>query len=135
MFLSTVVLQLVGAGTVDLDSPVSRYLPGVLADGDKITVRMMLQHTSGLHDYTDDVPLDGKAYQRIRFQHQSAEAFVAEAAAKPRNFPAGTAWSYSNTNYLLAGMLIEAVTGHSWGDEVTQRVFRPLGHARFLGPW
>lgn len=127
MFTSTVVLQLVGEGKVDLDSPVSRYLPGVLPDGDRTTVRMILQHTSGLHNYTDDLPLDGAGYLKIRFQHQSAAGLVAEAAAKPANFPPGTSWSYSNTNYLVAGMLIQAVTGHDWGDEVSRRIARPLG--------
>jgi D-alanyl-D-alanine carboxypeptidase len=62
MFLSTVLLQLVAADRVDLDAPVARYLPGLLPDGDAITVRMIMQHTSGVYDYTDDLPATRRSW-------------------------------------------------------------------------
>lgn len=126
-FVATVVLQLVGEGRVDLDAPVGGYLPGVLPRGDRITVRMLLQHTSGVHDYEPDLPTKGREYLKIRFTHQSEPAMAAVAAAKPLEFQPGTSWRYSSTNYLLAGMLIKAVTGHDWRREVTARIIRPLG--------
>jgi D-alanyl-D-alanine carboxypeptidase len=125
-FLATVVMQLVGEGKVDLDASVDRYLPGVLPDN-RITVREILQHTSGLHDYSDDVPTTGAEYLKIRFKHWSEPQLVAEAVARPANFPPGTSWRYSNTDYLVAGMLVRAVTGHSWSQEEARRIFQPLG--------
>lgn len=125
VFVSTVVLQLVGEGRIGLDAPVSRYLPGVVDD--RITVRMLLQHTSGLHNYTDDIATEGADFLKIRFQHHTEAGFVADAAARPLIFAPGTSWSYSNTNYMALGMLIQQVTGHDWGVEVTRRIVRPLG--------
>ena len=126
MFVGTVLLQLVAQGRVDLDAPVARYLPGLLPDGDAITVRMIMQHTSGLYNYTDDLPSDNAQVVATRFEHFDARQQVESAAAKPLLFPPGTKWSYSNTNYLLAGLLINAVTGKSWNTEVTDRIIRPL---------
>jgi len=126
VFVSTVVLQLVGEGKVDLDAPVSRYLPGLLPDGDRITVRMLLQHTSGLYSYTRGLPLDPASYEGIRYDHWEPAEIVALATAKPLDFPPGTAWSYSNTNYVVAGMLIEEVTGKPYARAVEKRVLQPL---------
>jgi D-alanyl-D-alanine carboxypeptidase len=126
MFTSTVLLQLVAEGRVGLDAPVARYLPGLLPDGDAITVRMILQHTSGLYDYTNDLPQDDAQILAARFAHYDARQLVESAAAKPLVFPPGSKWSYSNTNYLVAGLLINAVTGRSWNGEVTSRIIRPL---------
>jgi D-alanyl-D-alanine carboxypeptidase len=105
---------------------VARYLPGLLPDGDAITVRMILQHTSGLFDYTSIVPQDDAQIGANRFKHYDARQLVAAAAARPLLFPPGTRWSYSDTNYLVAGLLITAVTGRSWNSEVTGRIIRPL---------
>ncbi|WP_309113563.1 serine hydrolase domain-containing protein [Saccharothrix sp.] len=124
-FVSTVVLQLVGEGRVALDEPVGTYLPGLVPDG--ITVRHVLQHTSGLHNYTESVALDPAGFERIRFKHWEPRELVALATAKPLDFPPGTSWNYSNTNYVVAGLLIEEVTGRPYGEAVEKRILRPLG--------
>jgi D-alanyl-D-alanine carboxypeptidase len=126
-FVSTVVLQLVGEGKVELDAPVQRYLPGLLPDGDKITVRMLLQHTSGLYNYTDALPLDPAGFEAIRYKHWQPAELVALSTAKPLNFPPGTSWSYSNTNYIVVGLLVEKITGKPYEQAVDKRVLRPLG--------
>ncbi|WP_432503129.1 serine hydrolase domain-containing protein [Kineococcus arenarius] len=132
-FVATVVLQLVAEGRVELDEPVSRHLPGLLPDGDRITVRMLLQHTSGLANYTALIPADPsavptpEAYEQVRYQHHEARDLIALAAARPLDFEPGTAWNYSNTGYLVLGELVEAVTGEPYASAVEQRVLEPLG--------
>ncbi|MGW1895747.1 serine hydrolase domain-containing protein [Streptomyces sp. NPDC002004] len=123
-FVATVVLQLVQAKRLALDEPVGRRLPGLLADGDRITVRQLLNHTSGLFDYTDDpsVPA-GEA----RNQVFTPRELVAVAESHPASFPPGTGWQYSNTNYIVAGLLVEAVTHHPLARELRARIIRPLG--------
>ncbi|MCE6998005.1 beta-lactamase family protein [Saccharothrix sp. S26] len=126
-FVSTVVLQLVGEGKVELDAPVQRYLPGLLPQGDRITVRQVLQHTSGLYNYTSALPLDPDGLLTIRYRTWTPAELVALSTARPLDFEPGTRWSYSNTNYVVAGMLVEKVTGKPYEAAVTQRVLRPLG--------
>jgi D-alanyl-D-alanine carboxypeptidase len=126
-FVSTVVLQLVGEGKVELDAPVARYLPGLLPDGDRITVRQVLQHTSGLFNYTSALPLDPDGLLEFRYRTFTPTELVAMATARPLDFEPGTRWSYSNTNYVVAGMLVEKVTGKPYEVAVGQRVLRPLG--------
>ncbi|GAA2827800.1 serine hydrolase domain-containing protein [Crossiella cryophila] len=125
-FVTVVTLQLTAEGKLGLDEPVSRYLPGLLPDGERITVRNLLQHTSGLHNYTDDLPQDPKEFMARRFEHRSALELVRAAAAKPLLFPVGTKHSYSNTNFLVAQLLIEKLTGRSWTAAVNQRILQPL---------
>lgn len=127
VFVSTVVLQLVGEGKVELDAPVRRYLPGLLPDGDRITVRMLLQHTSGLFNYTGALPLDPAGFETIRYKHWEPTELVALATAKPLDFAPGTSWNYSNTNYVVAGLLIEKITGKPYGRAVEKRILQPLG--------
>ncbi|MFF1400158.1 serine hydrolase domain-containing protein [Streptomyces sp. NPDC058287] len=133
-FVATVVLQLVGKHRVDLDAPVERYLPGVVRghgnDGRVITVRMLLQHTSGLPDYLDY--LNPQDILKDPLAHHDTRDLVNLALAHPPTFEKpgakpGFEWRYSNTNYLLAGMLIEKVTGHTYGEEIRRRVIEPLG--------
>ncbi|MCT9092567.1 beta-lactamase family protein [Streptomyces sp. ASQP_92] len=128
-FVATVMLQLVGEGRVALGAHVERYLPGVVRghenDGRKITVRELLQHTSGIPDYLDHLkPEDVLNHPRA---HYDARDLVKLALAYPRVFPPGTNWAYSNTDYLLAGMIIERVTGRPYGAEIRRRVIEPLG--------
>ncbi|WP_370935784.1 serine hydrolase domain-containing protein [Amycolatopsis sp. cg13] len=126
-FVATVVLQLVAEHRIGLDTPVERYLPGLLPHGNEITVRMLLQHTSGLYNYLRTISLAGTDLEKVRYQHFSPEQLVAIATAQPLDFPPGSAYSYSNTNYTVLGMLIERTTGHAWGDEAAKRILRPLG--------
>jgi D-alanyl-D-alanine carboxypeptidase len=127
MFVSTVILQLVAEGRIVLDEPVATYLPGVLPYGDKVTIRNMLQHTSGIFNHADSFQRPGERFLRDRYKHYAAEELVAVAAAKPLNFEPGTTFEYSNTNYIALGMVIRAVTGRSYADEVRARVIEPLG--------
>lgn len=131
-FVATTVLQLVGEGRLSLDDTVERWLPGIVTghgnNGATITVRQLLQHTSGLHNYTAELPYlaDRAGFEADRFTTLTARDAVALAMNGPPNFAPGTDWSYSNTNYALAGMVIESVTGHRWSDEVRARIIEPL---------
>ncbi|EMD28591.1 serine hydrolase domain-containing protein [Amycolatopsis azurea] len=135
-FVATVVLQLVGEGKVDLDAPVDRYLPRFGLDR-RITVRMLLQHTSGLFDYIGDrspdgstfepgIPLVGKEGAANRFHHYRPDELVRLSLAKPARFEPGTQWRYSNTNYILAGLLVEQATGTPYATQVQRRILQPL---------
>ncbi|MGW7688765.1 serine hydrolase domain-containing protein [Streptomyces asiaticus] len=128
-FVATVVLQLVGEHRVALDAPVERYLPGVIRghgnDGRIITVRQLLQHTSGVPDYL--AYLTPQEVLEDPLAHHDTRDLVNIALAHPPTFEPGTGWRYSNTDYLLAGLLIERVTGHTYGEEIRRRVIAPLG--------
>ena len=123
-FTAVVVLQLVGEGKLRLSDPVERWLPGLVPSGGEITVRELLNHTSGLFDYvhdpgvratwgTDDVPPPAR--------------LVAIAAAHGLDFPPGTRWEYSSTNYQVLGLLVERVTGEPFATVLQRRILRPLG--------
>ncbi|MBM7492506.1 D-alanyl-D-alanine carboxypeptidase [Micromonospora luteifusca] len=131
-FVSTVLLQLVGEGRLTLDDPVERWLPGVVRgngnDGSTITVRQLLNHTSGIWDPTGErsfwAPyLDDHDWDRVI----TPRTVIALAVAHRPDFAPGASWGYSNTNYLLAGLIIEAVTGRDAGSEVRRRIVGPLG--------
>ncbi|PRY46590.1 serine hydrolase domain-containing protein [Umezawaea tangerina] len=127
-FVATVVLQLVAEGKVALDVPVETYLPNVVrgegVDGRVITVRQLLQHTSGLADY-DEIVQDG--YAAIQHRYFEPREIVDIGLAKPALFPPGGGWSYSNTNYVLTGLLVQKVTGRPVGEEITRRVIDKAG--------
>jgi D-alanyl-D-alanine carboxypeptidase len=140
-FVATVVLQLAGEGRLDLSDSVERWLPGVVAgkgnNGHAVTIRDLLQHTSGIHNYIFDlVPnyVTPESYRRERWRTYSPARLVGIAMGHP---PGDGTWAYSNTNYVLAGMLIEAVTGRGWEDEVHDRIIHPLGlhHTTTPGTW
>ncbi|MEO3829947.1 serine hydrolase domain-containing protein [Actinomadura sp. B10D3] len=127
-FTATTVLQLVGEGRIDLDAPVERYLPGVVRgadnDGREITVRQLLQHRSGLPDVLKYMPPLDVLEDPLR--HWEARELVDIALPHPREFRPGEKFGYSNTNYLLAGMIIERVTGKTYGEEIRRRIIDPL---------
>ncbi|MFD2767532.1 serine hydrolase domain-containing protein [Micromonospora eburnea] len=126
-FVATVVLQLVGEGRLGLDDSLQHWLPGLAPDDAAITVRNLLQHTSGLYDYTAALLPDNDSFLRIRFTTFTPSQLVAVAAAHPAAFPPGTGQAYSNTDYILLGMLIERVTGRPYRDEIRLRLLDPLG--------
>lgn len=131
MFTATVVLQLVGEGRVRLDAPVERYLPGVVRghgnDGRRITVRQLLQQTSGLPDYDTIVEEEGGSLQAVAHQYYEPHDLLDAALGERRQFRPGTKWEYSNTNYVLLGMLAQRVTGRPFGEVVTERVIERAG--------
>ncbi|MFB9690700.1 serine hydrolase domain-containing protein [Amycolatopsis plumensis] len=124
-FIAVVVLQLVAEGKVALDAPIERYLPGLVPGGAAITVRQLLQHTSGLPNYTEYLGLEDIA--KLRHRYFQPHELLAVAFAHPAKFAPGTKWEYSNTNYVLAGLLIERVTGRPVAEQVTARVIRKAG--------
>jgi len=106
-------------------------------DGGKITVRELLQHTSGLHDYTDDLQAQitsPEAYRRLEFRQFSRSDLLDIALAHRPDSAPGAAWNYSNTNYILLGMVIEKVTHDSWENQVTRRIIIPLGLRHTYAP-
>ncbi|MFF0328840.1 serine hydrolase domain-containing protein [Nonomuraea angiospora] len=135
-FTATVVLQLVGEGKLGLDDPVDDHLPEFGLDR-RITVRMLLQHTSGVFNFTGEYYEDGTIAQGItwsgqewvdnRFRTYRPEELVRLALSKPARFEPGEGWSYSNTNYVLARLLVEKVTGRSLGEEMRRLILGPLG--------
>jgi D-alanyl-D-alanine carboxypeptidase len=140
-FLSVVVLQLAAEHRLSLDDTVDHWLPGVVSgngnDGAVITVRELLQHTSGLHNYTDDLQAQitsVKAYRKLEFHQFSRKDLLRIALAHRPDFAPGAGWHYSNTNYILLGMIIEKVTHHSWANEVTRRISAPLGLHHTFAP-
>jgi D-alanyl-D-alanine carboxypeptidase len=127
-FTAVAVLQLADEGLVDLDAPIEQYLPGLVrgpgGDGRAITVRQLLQHTSGLPDYDDVLITD---YLSMQHRYIEPHQLLDVALARPANFAPGTSWEYSNTNYILAGLLVQQVTGRPLGEVITDRVIEPLG--------
>ena len=143
-FTATLVLQLVAEGKIGLDTPAADYLPEFGLDR-RITVRMLLQHTSGVFNFTGEVYDDGtfvpgipvpygttgKEWVDNRFHDLPAAGAGGLALSKPARFEPGTGWSYSNTNYVLARLLIEKVTGRSLrrGDAAADPgAARAVGH-------
>ncbi|GAA2717133.1 serine hydrolase domain-containing protein [Actinoplanes palleronii] len=125
-FVSTVILQLVGERRLSLEDTLERWLPGALPNGAQITVRQLMQHTSGVFDYTEALFTSVEDILRVRYKTFRPEELVALAAGQPPVFEPGTSWSYSNTNYVLLGMIVRRVTGHAYGKEVDRRILRPL---------
>jgi D-alanyl-D-alanine carboxypeptidase len=132
-FVSATLLQLVGEGRLSLDDTVDRWLPGVVRgsgnDGRAISVRQLLQQTSGLPDFLNGLPYLGHqaGFEKNRFKTVTPRQAVALAMRYKPEFAPGTQWAYSNTNYILAGMIINSVTGHPWQQEVRNRIVKPLG--------
>jgi D-alanyl-D-alanine carboxypeptidase len=126
-FVATVVLQLVGEGKLKLDDTVEQALPGKLRLGSTVTVRQLLRQTSGLHDYLAD-PKIFKPYLNgnVAFAWTTPQ-LLAVANAHKANFKPDAKWEYSNTNYLLLGLIVEHVTGNPLATELKRRVFDPAG--------
>ncbi|GAA2385227.1 serine hydrolase [Streptomyces coeruleofuscus] len=143
-FIATLVLQLVAEGRIGLDTPAAEHLPELGLDR-RITVRMLLQHTSGVFNFTgeyyDDgtftpgIPVTGREWVDNRFKTYRPEELVRLALSKPARFEPGTDWSYSNTNYVLARLLIEKVVGCSLAEEMQRRILDPLGLSGTVAPY
>ncbi|MGK5629120.1 serine hydrolase domain-containing protein [Streptomyces sp. URMC 123] len=133
-FVATTLLQLEAEGRLDLDDTVERWLPGVVRgnghDGSRITLRRMLNHTSGIYSYDHDPDFQEKLsthYYENRFTPMAPRELVAIAMGHAPDFAPGTSWNYSNTNYVLAAMVIEKVTGRPYGEEIERRVVKRAG--------
>src|SRR5689334_10810256 len=120
-FTAAAILILRDQGRLSLDDHVSRYVPGI-TNGDRITIRQLLSHTSGLQDYW---PQDYSfaAMERPVTPQQIVERW----AHRPLDFAPGTQWQYSNTGYVVAGMIVERVSGQPLLAFLQRHVFAPLG--------
>ena len=138
-FVAVVVMQMVQEGKVGLDEPIETYLPGLIKgegiDGSKITVRQLLQHTSGLPEYTDITPGSGDIFQ-IKDHYAQPRDLLDTALGKPAAFEPGTQWKYTNTNYVVLGMLVERVSQRPVGEQIDERIVKKLGlsHTYFPAP-
>lgn len=142
-FVATTVLQLVGEGEVELNAPVEDYLPGIIPGDQGVTVRQLLNHSSGLYNYTLDL-FSGQTAEdvrrnvrELRFETFQPRDLVDMAMRhEPRYQPPEDGSWYSNTNYILLGMLITKVTGNEPATEIRERIIRPLGmHQTSMPEW
>ncbi|BCK69680.1 serine hydrolase [Streptomyces libani subsp. rufus] len=131
-FVAVVVLQLAAERRLGLDATVETYLPGLVRgegiDGRHITVRQLLQHTSGLPEYSNRLGDDVRYYD--------PRELLATALRHPAEFVPGKSWKYSNTNYVLAGLIVQKVTGRPLADEIDRRIIKRMGlrHTYFPAP-
>ncbi len=120
-FTAAALLLLQRDGKLSLDDTVSKFVPGI-TQGDKITIRQLLSHTSGLQDYW---PQDYSF--ALMATPTTPQGIVDRWAKKPLDFPPGTQWQYSNTGYVVAGMIVERAAGMSLLAYLEARIFKPLG--------
>lgn len=140
-FTATVALQLVAEGKLKLSDTVEHWLPGLVRgngnDGGRITVRNLLRQTSGLNDYDEELPwvrqFTPERFHQERFHAFQPEELVSLAMKRAPQWVPGAAdpgaetrWGYSNTNYVLAELIIEKVTGHHLAQEINDRIIDPL---------
>jgi D-alanyl-D-alanine carboxypeptidase len=129
MAVAIAVLELVEQGRLDLDATLSDLLPSDvvsrIANGDAITLRMLLEHTSGVPDW------NGPDFHALVAQDTahvwSFDELIDRAVAKPVPFAPGAGWAYSNTDYTLIGAILERATGEPWRNVVRERVFARVG--------
>ncbi|MCK4336964.1 MAG: beta-lactamase family protein [Candidatus Aminicenantes bacterium] len=135
-FISVVILQLVEEGRFSLDDPMTAVLPESVttkfSDSDKITVYMLLNHTSGIPDWLTEAIMGEIATNPQRVW--KVNEYLDVAAAQEIYFLPGKGWKYSNTDYNLLGLVIEQATGRSWREEVGKRIIKPLNLENTLLP-
>lgn len=125
-YVAAVVLQLAEEDVLSLDDSVERWLPGLLANGDEISVRQLLGHRSGLFEYEED-PRVLKPYLQGDYGYEwEPEELIGVASDHEPTAAPGTKVVYSNTNYTVLGLLVEKATGNSLGSELRERIFAPL---------
>ena len=127
-YVATVVLQLVAEGKLRLGDTVERWLPGLVPSGNKITIRMLLNHTSGLYDHEKDPEVLAPYLSGDLGYYWSPRRLVELAVSRPPLYVPGqtNVSTYSSTNYVVLGLVVSAVTHRSLGAELTRRIFRPL---------
>lgn len=137
MFTATVVLQLMEEGALTLDDTLAQWLPDLaIANAETITLRHMLQHTSGVPSFTANPAYFDSFLSRIRLDGHRAslecdvtpqEVVQTFVVGQPPDFAPGEVWLYSNSNYVLLGLIIEAASGQSLVSNYEQRLLGPLG--------
>ncbi|MDQ4134333.1 MAG: beta-lactamase family protein [Actinomycetota bacterium] len=124
-FTATAVLQLVDDCRLGLDDTIARFQPA-LAYADQVSVRELLQHTSGIPDFERD-PAFQSAFSADPFRVWAPQELIDLVVDDPPGFTPGTQWSYSNTNYFILGLIVESVTGRPFEEVIEQDILRPLG--------
>jgi len=122
-FTAAAILMLQEQGKLSIDDPVGKFIPG-LTRGDEVTIRQILSHTSGYQDYWPE-----DYVMTPMLQPETAQQIIDTWAKKPLDFDPGTQWQYSNTNFVIAGRIVEIVSGEPLFQFLTERIFRPLGMA------
>lgn len=135
-FVAAVVLSLMDEGTLSLDDTVETWLPGVVVasgnDGATITIRHLLQHRSGLANHVDDqvamllAATTPEEVEAVLLRTWTDEELVALAVAHPSLSAPGEAFAYSDTGYVLLGMIVQAATGDTWQSAIANRIVAPL---------
>ena len=121
-FTSAAIMKLVEQGKLKLDDDLSKYLPQFPLQGRKVSIRQLLNHTSGIHSYTSS-----PNWQKTWKDELSPEAIVRFVAADTFDFAPGSAYRYNNTGYVLLGMVIEKVSGKKYIDYLNEQFIKPLG--------
>lgn len=121
-FTSAAVMKLVDQGRVKLDDDLSKYVPQFPLQGKKVSIRQLLNHTSGIHSYTSS-----PGWPKTWNDEMSPDAIVKLVAADSFDFAPGTAYRYNNTGYVLLGMVIEKASGQSYASYLEAQFFKPLG--------
>jgi CubicO group peptidase (beta-lactamase class C family) len=120
-FTAAAILQLVEEGKLSLDAAAGRFVPDSHPDWKKVTVRHLLNHTSGIPSFTGF-----KEYREIKRKEHTSEAVVALFKDRPLEFEPGSQFRYNNSGYFLLGYIIEKVTGRPYGAHLKERIFTPL---------
>lgn len=121
-FTAAAIMKLVEQGKIGLDDPLSKYLPDFDTGGRTVTIRQLLNHTSGIPNYTGQPGFLGRG-DRLDF---NAKELLQYVAGKPFAFEPGTSWAYSNTNYVLLGLIVEKLSGQPYGAFLQEQLFKPL---------
>ena len=121
-FTSAAIMRLIERGKLSLDDPMSKYLPDVPLHGHTVTIRQLLNHTSGIHSYTSS-----SEWRKTWSQDLTPRQIVAFVDKDTFDFAPGSAWRYNNTGYVLLGMIIEKITGESYANYLQHDLFTPFG--------
>ena len=121
-FTSAAIMKLVEQGKVKLDDDLSKYVPQFPLQGKKVSIRHLLNHTSGIHSYTSS-----QEWQKTWSSELSPDAIIKFVAADTFDFAPGTAYRYNNTGYVLLGMVIEKASGQKYAKYLEEQFFKPLG--------
>lgn len=120
-FTAAAILQLEEQGKLSVEDKLSKYIPGY-PKSDSVTIRMLLNHTSGIANYTD-LP----EFENVARLSWSKDSMISFFKSKPYNFSPGSKWSYSNSGYFLLGYILEKVSGQSYDDYLRQHIFDKIG--------
>lgn len=140
--VATVILQLRDEGKIDLDKTIDNYVGKDVVGSDKITVRQLLNHTSGLQEYLASIPhydinsyptTDTK-YKLMKLQGYNTRDLLRFINSRPLAHEPGSKFAYANANYVVAGEIINRVTGKSYGKNIQERIFNKLGMKNSIMP-